>query len=488
MLLSLRIDPLHRAFKLGYVAGFTQFLASLYWLLLIPLREFGIPFRPMLGWLALSAFLALLPACWLWICGTVKRDTWTARAVWAIACGAGWVASEMVRSRILSGFPWDPLGVSQYKFVPLIQIASITGVYGVSFLAVWFSASLFSCFSLLVQHPTRRRLWAAEIVLPVVAVIGIWWWGSNRVTPILNSGSERMLKLALIQPSIEQEVIWDETRTDERFAQLMDLSRKALAEKPDVIVWPEAAMPNFTRENVSAITNMIAEHRVWMIFGADDVEKKIDSDDWRFFNASFLFDPEGQYVAAYRKLRLVMFGEYIPLSEQLPFLQKFVPIGNFNSGKGPVQFSLGELRAKTSVLICFEDVFPHYTSAYADDDTDFLLNITNDGWFGDSAAQWQHGLTALFRAVENGIPLVRCTNNGLTCWIDGFGRIRQLFQSESGDIHGPGYLIASLPPDESPRVKTFYSKQGDVFGWSCVVMAVGLLVRKIRDKRANRVK
>ena len=124
-------------------------------------------------------------------------------------------------------------------------------------------------------------------------------------------------------------------------------------------------------------------------------------------------------MARYIKRKLVIFGEYVPLADWLPFLKYLTPIqGGFTPGRRPVSFPLPGLRAKTSVLICFEDIFPHLVREHVDDDTDFLVNLTNNGWFGESAAQWQHAANAVFRAVENGLPLVRCANNGLTCWVD----------------------------------------------------------------------
>jgi apolipoprotein N-acyltransferase len=150
-----------------------------------------------------------------------------------------------------------------------------------------------------------------------------------------------------------------------------------------------------------------------------------------------------------------------------------------------VQFVLKDPHAKVAPLICFEDMFPHYTREYVEDDTDFLLNLTNDGWFGESSEQWQHAMNALFRAVENGVPLVRCTNNGLTCWIDEFGRVRQIFRGPSGSIHEPGYLIAHIPlQGDVKRPPTFYRQHGDVFGWVCVALAVLILVNSRLRKTA----
>jgi len=137
------------------------------------------------------------------------------------------------------------------------------------------------------------------------------------------------------------------------------------------------------------------------------------------------------------------------------------------------------------VLICFEDIFPHLAREYVDDDTDFLVNLTNNGWFGESAAQWQHAASALFRAVENGVPLLRCTNNGLTCWIDQHGRLRQILRDSRGTIYGAGFMTAEIPllGIGQRHGRTFYNQHGDLFGWGCVGVAALMLLRKIFWRR-----
>src|SRR5439155_18229429 len=155
-------------FRIGYVAGLAHYLASLYWLLLIPYRWHSIPLAPAVGLLALSAYLALYPAMWVWLMSRLPASSWTGRTLWAICGATVWVGLEMIIARLFSGFPWDLLGVSQYELLPLIQIASITGVYGVSFLVVWVSLSLLSAAVMVIRRPTLRSLWIGEIALPFV--------------------------------------------------------------------------------------------------------------------------------------------------------------------------------------------------------------------------------------------------------------------------------------------------------------------------------
>src|SRR5262249_9221759 len=197
-----------------------------------------------------------------------------------------------------------------------------------------------------------------------------------------------------------------------------------------------------------------------------------------FYNSSFLISPEGRIANIYRKRALVIFGEYIPLEHVLPLFKWFTPAqGSFTRGERPIPFELDTLHAKTSVLICFEYTFPHLAREYVEPDTDFLVNLTNNGWFGEGAAQWQHAAAALFRAVENSRPLLRCANNGLTCWVDEFGRIRQIFRDAQGTIYGPGFMTAEIPLLSSEaRAATFYNRHGDVFGWSCVSITALMLI------------
>jgi apolipoprotein N-acyltransferase len=480
------------SFRIGYVAGLAHYLASLYWLLLIPYRWHGIPLGPAAGWLALSAFLALFPATWVWISSGVPLAdaNWLRRALSCLCGAAVWVALEMVIARIFGGFPWNLLGDSQYRMVPLIQVASVTGVYGVSFLVVWTSLSLLSAALKMIRAPSTRSVWLAEVFLPILIVAILFAFGSSRMmhTPT----SARTIKVAFIQPSIPQTLIWDESNDDARFQDLLRLSKEALTNKIDLLLWPEAAVPKklrYDKETYEAVTGLAREHHVWMIIGADDMEVPPDAKsdaDINYFNSSFLINPEGRIARGYRKRALVIFGEYIPLEHALPIFKWFTPVqGSFTRGERAIPFELDTLQAKTSVLICFEDTFPHLAREYVEPDTDFLVNLTNNGWFGEGAAQWQHAAAALFRAVENGRPLLRCSNNGLTCWVDECGRLHELFRDAHGTIYGPGFMTAEIPllANGKPQATTFYTKHGDVFGWACVTVSGLLLITRLKQFR-----
>lgn len=474
------------AFRLGYLSGWVRWLVSLCWLLQIPF-----PLGAIAGWLALSSYLAFYSGVWVWCCcrllppdiaeardaggqGVIDRFgamTMLQRQLWTLACAALWVALEMVQGRFLTGFPWNYLGVSQFQLLPIIQIASIAGVYGVSFVLVWFSVALGCAAVVGLRNQTGARLFWGDLMAPMLAVMVVAWFGVRQI--VQQPKADRLITAALVQPSIPQTLIWDPNENSNRFRQLIELSQRALESKPDLLIWPEAAVPNLLRydpEAFRAVTNLVRTRGVWMIVGADDaVPRAGTGPEFDFFNSSFLISPDGELMGNYRKRRLVVFGEYIPLVRWLPFLRHLTPIGDgFRPGDRAIPFEAPELGLVTSVLICFEDTFPHLAREYVTEETDFLLNLTNNGWFGESAAQWQHAATAAFRAVENGLPLVRCANNGLSCWVDPVGGLHAVyFEDRPNDVYGAGFKRVQIPIIE-PRKETIYHAYGDWFGWSCV--------------------
>jgi apolipoprotein N-acyltransferase len=463
-----------KSFWLGYLAGFTHYLISLSWLLKIPVK-----FYPILGWISLCAYLALFPAAWVWVCTRVGKSetaqsSWLRRTVLALFCAVAWVAMEMAVARVFTGFPWNLLGASQQRLLPLIQFASLTGVYGVAFLVVWFSASLLNAVNGLKVQPSQRQIWLKELAFPILTVAVVYALGLHAIRS--HPKPARTLRAALIQPSIPQTMIWNAADAGVRFAELIRLTESALTNKPAVVIWPEAALPRPVRDDLEmqrAIARLAITNGAWLIIGSDDFDLRGTNEV--YFNSSFLVTPRGELISTYRKRRLVIFGEYIPLYDYIPFVKYLTPItGGFTPGDGPVTFDLGDLKARTSVLICFEDTFPHYAREHAVEDIDFLVNITNDGWFGDSAAHWQHAANAAFRAVENGLPLVRCSNNGITCWIDQFGGLNDIFLGQSGGVYGPGFKIIEIPI-AATRARTFYNRYGDVFGWCCVAITLSVL-------------
>lgn len=478
------------AFRLGYTSGAVAYLISLSWL-----RHIPFPAGAYAGWFALSLFLALFPAFWVSLAwhsavrlrllpgdsGSLKgladhflRAPWLRLNLWFMATAAAWVAWEMVQARLFGGFPWNLLGASQYRMLPLVQIASVTGVYGVSFVMVWFSTALFAATLLLLRDPDHPGTWRRPLLFPALMIVALT--GGGFLTLLAEAPSTRKLTVSLVQPAIPQTVIFDPASTAERFEALLRLTDQALATRPDLVVWPEASLPGgLSPEDFQRLVRSVRNAGASLIFGADDAEPATPTEPVdRTFNAAFLLGPDGQVRASYRKRRLVMFGEYIPFSRWFPFLQKLAPIGDgFQPGTEPVAFRFGEAETWTaSPLICFEDNFPHQAREHAAPGIELLVNLTNDGWFGQSSAQWQHLANAVFRAVENGIPLIRATNNGISAWVDTYGRIHSPRLAAGRDVYEAGFDTLTVRAPQGGR-RTMYNRVGDLFGWACVILTAG---------------
>jgi apolipoprotein N-acyltransferase len=498
------------SFRVGYVAGLVQALVSLRWLLEMPH-----PAGALAGWLALSGYCALFPGLWVGLSTVLIAERsrhragigetplaiavpqvgwrgameaylstpWIRRAGIPVAVAAVWVATEMLRSRLLTGFPWNPLGGSQWRQVPLVQMARVTGVYGLSFLVCWASVAFAGACVMVALRPRERWMWLAEARLPLFVVLACLGTGFYRVIEQRRadlSRPPRQLRLALVQPSIPQTLLWDPGERDRSFGVVSRLTDAALETRPDVLVWPEGDF-GLDRERFQEVMGRFTGRPVTWVFSATDVSG--EGPERAAYNAAFL-GVEGSVVATYRKRRLVAFGEYVPLVRWLPFLKYLTPIGDgFAPGAAPVRFEVGgaDGPAGASPVICFEDTFPHGVREHVGADVDFLLELTNDGWFGTSSAQWQHLANVVFRAVENDVAVVRCANNGISCWVDSLGLVRDVLGEGGPDVYRPGFRTVEVPVGTGRAGGTWYRRHGDVFGWGCVgyaaFAALGLAVR-----------
>ncbi len=485
---STRLSP----FQMGYLTGLYFHLTGLYWLLFMPVRV-----GALLGWVCLSAYCALFPAIWaffVWrMLPSISRQqnagtnrtaglarlaqlTWIQRQLWALVGASGWVSIEMLQAHLLTGFPWNFLGTSQVDLLPLIQLASVTGVYGVSFLIAWVSLSLLLAMSRLIEHPGHPFSWSRELALAGGSLILVTGLGFLRIQSA--TLPDRILRIALIQPSVSQREIWEGTRAEERLSDLLELSTSALSHQPDLMVWPESALPSSIpfSERVPAF---IAEHQIPLIFNEVDLRPSdpAGTRSNQYFNAAFAMNRSGIILDVAHKHQLVMFGEYMPLANRFPILRAFSPIGiDFSQGKKPGILELPELSLTLGSLICFEDAFPRLARATAQVGPDFLINLTNDAWFGESMAHWQHARGAIFRAIETGLPLVRAANNGISCWIDPYGRLGLGKIDQPNDVYKRGYKIVQIPiPEPTLHPRTIYLRDGNVFGWLCVSANLALL-------------
>lgn len=490
--------PRAAAFRVGYVAGVVHYLVALRWLLHMPHSAGAIA-----GWAVLSGYCAVYAGAWTWFtsviigsgravvdkgnqdswrmsCEQLAGQSWLRRATLWATLAAVWVAWEMVRARMFSGFAWNLLGVSHWRQVPLIQIARVTGVYGVSFLICWVSLALTGAILALIHRPRDRWGWTAETRLPLLAVLlvsGLGFWtvlGRRRD----RESASQFVRLALVQPSVPQTLQWDPAADTANFAKILGLSAQALALKPDVLIWPEGSF-GLGDETWAQITNLTTAAGVSWIFNTT-----MENTEGRPLNSAVWLSPAGRIRGQYDKCRLVIFGEYVPLERWLPFLRYVTPIGSsFAAGTEPVPFSVAlsgtNSPVEISPIICFEDTFPHGVRRHIRSSTDLLLEITNDAWFGESSAQWQHAASAAFRAIENGVPVVRAANNGLSLWFDESGVPHDLFGAKE-NVYGAGFQIVRIPVGRARRT-TFYGKHGDVFGWTCVAWTGWVLGRAFRS-------
>jgi len=486
-----RLNP----FQMGFMSGLYFHLTALYWLLFIPVKIGAV-----IGWLTLSAYCALYPALWCFFCWRMlsapsKSKTqpldishlftrlaamnWAQRQIWALVGATSWTSMEMLQSHLLTGFPWNLLGISQIDLLPLVQLASVTGVYGVSFLVAWISLALLLAIGQIASQPGQPLFWSRELlpagtILVLVTTLGFQHIQTSRAS---TDKPARLIRLALIQPSVDQTVIWEGREPEKRFEELLRLSTDALEHNPDLLVWPESALPS-SLSSPERVSQFIKNNQIPLIFNEIDVSLPTTNGNRKLFNAAFLMNDQGVVIDRAHKHQLVMFGEYTPWAGTFPFLSKLSPIGQgFSRGEKPGILHLDSPDLKIGTLICFEDAFPSLAREAAKQNPDLIVNLTNDAWFGQSQAQWQHARAAAFRAIETGIPLVRCTNNGITCWIDPFGRIRTGTIESPDDVYKKSYKVLeiTLPSKSSERPYTQYVQDGDFFGWLCVSISFALL-------------
>jgi apolipoprotein N-acyltransferase len=287
--------------------------------------------------------------------------------------------------------------------------------------------------------------------------------------------------VSLVQPSIPQTLLWDPGERDRSFAVISGLTDAALATQPDVLVWPEGDF-GLDRDRFREVTSRFGVRRIPWAFSATDVSG--EGSERSAYNAVFL-GVDGSVVATYRKRRLVAFGEYVPLVRWLPFMKYLTPIGEgFAAGSEPVRFKVGNptAGAVAAPVICFEDVFAHGIRDHVGAEVDFLLELTNDGWFGTSSAQWQHLANVVFRAVENDVAIVRCANNGITCWVDSLGLVRDVLGESGAGVYRAGFRTIEVPVGMGRAGATWYRKYGDAFGWGCVGYAVLAAMGAVRGR------
>ncbi|KMP10618.1 apolipoprotein acyltransferase [Candidatus Nitromaritima sp. SCGC AAA799-A02] len=394
-----------------------------------------------------------------------------------------WTSLEYLRSTHMKfGFSWMGLGYSQYKTLLVIQPAEVTGVYGVTALIVLVNAGLhFSLNAWMVREESPERWSFAPRVLGVTIIVFSSWiaWGTWALDRTLyETESAKTIRVGLAQGNIEQHFKWNPLYRSQVMEYYKDLTLRAARDQPDLIVWPEAATPfyySLDPGGTKYLREIAQTAGVPLLFGSPYKETKDGTP--LDYNRAYLISARGETLGVYDKMHLVPFGEFVPFRKALFFVEKMVEIiGDFGVGDEAKVFDLNGNRL--GVSICYEIIFPDLVRQPVKNGAEFLINITNDAWFGKSAASYQHISMAALRAVENRTPIVRAANTGISGIIDATGELRQttkLFVREN--------VIGDIAPNKGPR--TFYSLYGDLFSYLCLalVLAVSLLARNSSPER-----
>ncbi len=482
LLAVIRETSIRRSFVLGFVAGFSHFITLIYWLA-GTMHTYG--HLPWYLCLPILFVFALYLALYMGAVAAFTRGCCHRPVTVALMFPVAWVCMEYLRASLLTGFPWEMLGYSQYRVLRILQISDIVGVYGLSFLVAFGNASLF-----LLLVAWRRQNWqgrpvplrhAAPIACAFLLLLCLsWTYGGMRMTAIDNlAKAAPSEKMAVIQGDIAEDLKWNPDMRLNTLERYLSLSRSALAEGPALIVWPETAVPfYFLDENrytpllLQAISTMPSD----FLIGSPAAEVAPGTVSFR--NRAYLVTPQGRILGYYDKAHLVPFGEYVPLKRWLPFVKKIVSlVGDF--APGPAGKTLPWGNHRLGVLICYDMIFPKLPRLQVQNGANCLINISNDAWYGTSSAPFQLFSMAVFRAVENRRAVVRAANTGISGFIDPCGRIMG-----STPLFKTAAMTRRVP---MLTVKSPYDRWGYGFAPLCVALTLtAFLAETIRRARRRK--
>jgi len=468
-----------RAALLGYVAGVVFFTMTFYWL-----GALGMLFRQPLLYglpLLLALYMGLYFAFWAWFLSRVLaprpeqrlfRHSVSNLATGALAASA-WIAHEWVRGWMFSGFGWNTLAVALHGDLPMIQIAEFAGAAGPSWLVAFVNVMTVIVVRRIVGELgpqfLKRVRW--EFSLSVALVVCVFSYGVRAL--FAQPPESTLLRVTAVQPNIPQTEKFSAESEDHILEEVGQLTELALAaNEPDLLLWPESATPRgMYADDLNHEFVMSHAARGDFAFLLGSVEDDLESG--ATYNTAKLLSARGHQVDTYRKIHLVPYGEYLPMRPLLePIAGDLVP-GDFAAGSEPVVFELPKQRVKIAALICFEDTLGDLTRRFVARGAQLIVNITNDGWFLHTAGAEQHLNNAIFRAIENRRPLVRCANTGITCSIDHAGRIDRTGRAA---LWIPPFVRGfAAPPISVPThpTLTFYTRHGE---WLAHIAALATLV------------
>jgi apolipoprotein N-acyltransferase len=394
-----------------------------------------------------------------------------------------WVATELGRTHLFTGFPWVLLGYSQTTVLPVAQLASIFGVYGVSMLVAAVGTALAGCAEAGKGAKSAKN---AKAFMPLAAtiavVIALGVWGARRAAASDMTRSGDRIRVGLIQGNVSLAERSDAAKLPAIFESYIRMSRQAIAEGAELVIWPESATPfRFEDDPASAarIRTLAQQARVPILLGSDQMTPAKAGIPTKYYNSAFLVRADGTTGGAYRKMHLVPFGEYVPAKQIFFFAAPLVEaVSDFSAGDDPTLLPIG--RHNVSTAICYEVVYPDLVRRFVVGGSELLTTITNDAWFGETSAPYQHFEQASMRAIEEGRYLVRSANTGVSGIVDPYGRVL-----EKTAIFQPAVLVGDA---RFLQTSTFYARHGDVLAYASVVAAAALLFASIRPPDAARVR
>ncbi|MGK7346339.1 MAG: apolipoprotein N-acyltransferase [Candidatus Nitrospinota bacterium M3_3B_026] len=445
---------------LGVVTGFAFFTLTLYWVSNTMIVYAGMPILAAAVVTGLMTFaLALYIGLFGYLFGMVSRGVSADAAL--SAAPFLWVAVEFFRSNVpVLGFPWVRLADSQYEILPVIQAADIAGEEGLGFVIVLSNAAAAQVVDWLIRKRAGApaRFPAAQAGLALALAAAVLAYGHWRLAHV--SGEGEPVRVALIQGNIDQARKWDPSYMDEQLDIYMTRTREAAAAGAEVVIWPETAAPFYFGQDSTRDSVMLGLARsagVPVIFGAPAFKR--DDGDVKSYNRAWIVRPDG-LAEKYDKVRLVPFGEYVPFKKALFFVERMVTaIGELEPGERVSLLHVGDYAV--GAQICFEIIFPEYSREIARLGGAAVVNITNDSWYGRTAASRQSLAMGVFRAVENRIPVLRAAQSGISAIVEPTGKIT----AETG-LFVETTLMGSFTQRSGPL--TIYTRTGDLFAWMLV--------------------
>ena len=459
-----------RPFLNGYVAGFSFFAAALYWLNIVMVTYGQLPWAlSIIAYLLLVSYLAFYFALPIWLAERFRQR----RAISPfITLPVLWVGFEFLRGILLTGFPWTLIGYSQHANLIFIQSADLVGVYGIGALILFanavFANLIRAAWRLDFSLVSKRALIVFVLFFAVNCGYGVWRLGGDL------DRIDSPLRVSLIQGNIEQSVKWDPAYQLSTINRYLSLSKNAVQDGAQLLIWPESATPFYLQDPSplsQRVRQFVSQSGRHLLTGSPAYEYQPKG--VRYLNSSFLLSPEGNLLGRSDKVHLVPFGEYVPLSRFLPFVNKLVTgIGDFSPGSvEPIKMPEGNL----GILVCYEGIFPELARQYVKAGSGLLVNVTNDAWFGHSSAPYQHLSMARFRAIENRRWLVRAANTGVSAVIAPSGEI-----VSSSSLFQPDVVTENISFRSELSIYTLF---GDIF--PVVSLLLGIFWLALSRKKSN---